>query len=63
MKITVDQDKCCSAGMCVLNAPAVFDQSEYDGVVELLQDEPDEHLHNSVRAAADMCPAQAITLS
>ena len=36
MKVTVDQDKCVSSGMCVLNAGEVFDQRDDDGVVELL---------------------------
>ncbi len=40
MKVTVDQDKCVSSGMCVLNAGDVFDQRDDDGVVELLIDEP-----------------------
>ena len=28
MKVTVDQDKCCGAGQCVLLAPQVFGVSE-----------------------------------
>ena len=35
MKVTVDQDKCVSSGQCVLNAGAVFDQRDADGVVVL----------------------------
>ncbi|GAA0915578.1 hypothetical protein GCM10009574_018210 [Streptomyces asiaticus] len=31
MKITVDEEKCCGAGQCVLIAPEVFDQREEDG--------------------------------
>ena len=40
MKVTVDQDKCVSSGMCVMNAAEVFDQRDDDGVVVLLVDEP-----------------------
>lgn len=63
MKVTVDQDKCCTGGNCVLLAPEVFDQRDEDGVVTLLTDEPAEHLHDAVREAADLCPATAIFVS
>ncbi|WP_431877273.1 ferredoxin [Amycolatopsis sacchari] len=63
MKITVDQDKCCGAGSCVLLAPDVFDQRDEDGIVVLLDAEPPESLHATVREAADVCPAGAIALS
>ena len=33
MKITVDEEKCCAAGQCVLIAPEVFDQRDEDGIV------------------------------
>ncbi|SDM64666.1 ferredoxin [Allokutzneria albata] len=62
MKITVDQDRCCSAGTCVLVAPEVFDQREEDGVVVLLDAEPEAGLHAAVREAAGVCPAGAIEL-
>ncbi|MEV8435734.1 ferredoxin [Actinosynnema sp. NPDC051121] len=62
MKVSVDEDKCCGAGSCVLAAPDVFDQRDEDGVVVLLDPEPAEHLHAAVREAADVCPAAAITL-
>jgi ferredoxin len=63
MKVTVDKDKCCGAGTCVLVAPEVFDQGEDDGIVILLDAEPSEHLHATVREAASVCPAAAIQLS
>ncbi|AXB47912.1 ferredoxin [Amycolatopsis albispora] len=63
MKITVDEDKCCGAGSCVLAAPEVFDQRDEDGVVLLLEAEPAEHLRPAVREAANVCPAAAISLS
>lgn len=40
MKLTVDQDKCCGAGACVLSAPEVFDQRDEDGIVTLLTPNP-----------------------
>ncbi|MGW0196465.1 ferredoxin [Nonomuraea sp. NPDC003201] len=62
MNVTVDTDKCCGAGSCVLLAPEVFDQGEDDGIVILLDPSPAEPLHAAVREAAAVCPAAAITL-
>jgi ferredoxin len=62
MKLTVDQDKCCGAGQCVLLAPDVFDQREEDGIVVLLDETPADALHAVVREAASVCPAAAITV-
>jgi ferredoxin len=62
MKVTVDQDKCCGAGQCVLLAPDVFDQREQDAIVVLLDETPAASLHATVREAASVCPAAAITL-
>lgn len=61
MKVTVDQDKCCGAGTCVLLAPDVFDQRDEDGIVLLLDDSPPEELHDIVREATGVCPGVAIT--
>ncbi|OHV28741.1 MULTISPECIES: ferredoxin [Pseudofrankia] len=63
MKVTVDEDKCCSAGQCVLIAPDVFDQRDEDGVVILLDDAPPPKLHDAVRESAGVCPAAAILLA
>lgn len=63
MKVTVDQDKCCAGGNCVMLAPDVFDQRDSDGVVVLLTDAPGEDLHDAVREAADVCPSAAISVS
>ncbi|MEU0569199.1 ferredoxin [Nonomuraea sp. NPDC005983] len=63
MKISVDEAKCCGAGQCVLLAPEVFDQRDEDGIVVLLDAEPPEPLHATVREAASVCPASAIELS
>jgi ferredoxin len=61
VKVTVNQDKCVSSGMCVLNVAEVFDQSD-DGVVVLLLDEPGPELAEDTRKAAAACPAMAIHL-
>lgn len=63
LTISVDEDKCCGAGTCVMTAPELFDQRDEDGVVVLLDAAPGEELRAPAREAADMCPAQAILLS
>lgn len=63
MKVDVDEDKCCGAGQCVLLAPEVFDQRDEDGIVTLLDAEPPEQLHATVREAASVCPTAAIGLN
>jgi ferredoxin len=60
VKITVDQGKCVSSGMCVMNSPDVFDQRDADGVVVLLIDNPRPDLTDVTREAAAACPALAI---
>lgn len=63
MRIQADQDKCASSGQCVMTAPAVFDQREYDGVVSLRTDRPSPEQTENVRYAALICPSQAITVT
>lgn len=62
MKVTVEEDRCCGAGTCVLIAPDVFDQRDEDGIVVLLDEAPGAELHEAVREAAGVCPAAAIGL-
>ncbi|MBL0886544.1 ferredoxin [Myceligenerans indicum] len=63
MKVTVDEDKCCGAGTCVLVAPDVFDQRDEDGIVMLLDEAPAADQHDAVREAASVCPAAAILVA
>lgn len=63
MRISVDVDKCCGAGQCVLVAPEVFDQRDEDGVVVLLDAQPPAELHAQAEEAAQVCPAAAIAVS
>ncbi|OKH99271.1 ferredoxin [Streptomyces sp. CB02923] len=60
MNITLDADKCCAAGQCVLIAPDVFDQRDEDGVVVLLDAAPPADQHDMVREAVAICPAAVI---
>jgi ferredoxin len=63
MKVTVDEDRCCGAGQCVLIAPEVFDQRDDDGIVILLEAEPVAERHAAVRESAAVCPASAIEVT
>jgi len=60
VKVTVDQDKCVSSGMCVMNAAEVVDQNDDDGVVVRLVSEPGPEYAEETRKAAAACPALAI---
>ena len=62
MRVSVDQERCCGAGQCVLSAPDVFDQDEDTGIVLLLNATPPQERLADVRKAVDVCPAQAIEL-
>jgi ferredoxin len=61
MRVIVDESACVCSGNCVLTADAVFDQHD-DGTVLLLDANPPPELHEAVRRAEALCPAQAITV-
>ncbi len=62
MRVTADRDVCIGAGMCVLTAPAVFDQSEADGLVEVLVETPGAADAAAVRDAVKLCPSGALRI-
>lgn len=62
MHVTVNTSICVGAGQCVLAAEEVFDQDD-DGIVVLLDADPDSAQHAAARRAASLCPARAITVS
>jgi ferredoxin len=62
MLVSVDPDRCCSSGQCVLALPEVFDQHEDDGTVLLLQPRPPQELLAAVRTTASICPGRAISV-
>ena len=62
MKIIADTGKCVGAGQCVLTEPELFDQSEDDGTVIVLDDKPEGPLVEKAREAVHVCPSQALTL-
>jgi ferredoxin len=62
MTITVERGRCIGAGLCVLNAPELFDQDD-EGTVVALEEQPDPEQAAVARAAEHACPARVITLS
>jgi ferredoxin len=60
MKVTADPAVCVGAGMCVLHAAEVFDQSERDGTVVLKNPDPDPDQRDAVLEAVRLCPSGAI---
>ncbi|KAA9379272.1 ferredoxin [Microbispora cellulosiformans] len=62
MKIKADTGRCVGAGMCALTLPEVFDQSEDDGTVEVLDPEPSAERAAAVRRAVQLCPSGALSL-
>jgi ferredoxin len=62
MLLQVDQARCCGSGMCALRAPAIFDQSDEDGTVILLQPQVRENDENLAQECAQNCPSGAISI-
>lgn len=62
MEVTVDRQLCIGAGMCVLTAPAVFDQDE-EGKSVVLEVSPATTRHGAVDEAEQLCPAVAIRVT
>lgn len=60
LELQVDRERCIGAGMCVLTAPAVFDQDPGDGRVLPVRS-PAAQDESAVREAALLCPSGAIT--
>ncbi|WP_214411768.1 ferredoxin [Sphaerisporangium fuscum] len=63
MRIKADTEVCIGAGMCVLTAAKVFDQSEDDGTVVVLEPEPPVDQEAAVRRAVQVCPSGALSIS
>jgi ferredoxin len=62
VNVTIESEKCIASGGCVFACPEVFDQDD-DGIVVLLDANPDETLRDKVLEAIDACPAAVITVS
>lgn len=64
MRVVADLDRCVGAGQCVLTDPTTFDQSDEEGTVVVLRDQPpDDETLARVREAIHICPSQALSLS
>ncbi len=63
MRLSIDRERCCSSGQCVLTAPDVFEQSEEDGLVVLRDGQPAGGRFGEVRLAIALCPSGAITVA
>jgi ferredoxin len=61
VKITVKEDACVGSGQCVLVAGTLFDQND-EGIVELLNDQPNAGEESAAKKAATLCPARAISV-
>lgn len=59
MKVTADRDICIGAGMCVVTAPAVFDQDD-GGIVAPLVEQVAPGDVDAVRRAVALCPSGAL---
>lgn len=62
MKVIADLEVCIGAGVCVLTAPKVFDQSAEDGRVKVLVEEVPAAEAGLVREAVDLCPSAALSI-
>lgn len=63
MRIEADTDICVSSGMCALTAPELFDQSDEDGTVVLLQAAPAEPQRKAAQDAVRRCPSGALKVT
>lgn len=63
MQVRAEKDRCVAAGMCAFSAPEVFDQSDEDGEVIVLQENPPEDQHEAVREAVHGCPAEVLSIT
>jgi ferredoxin len=64
VRLSADSGRCVGAGMCALTAPELFDQSDDEGTVVLLQDEPaGQAAETAARAAVERCPSGALSLT
>ncbi|MEV0537472.1 ferredoxin [Kitasatospora sp. NPDC050463] len=63
MQVSIDQDRCCSSGQCVVTAPEVFEQDDHDGLVRLRVTVLPPVRFADVRLASELCPGGAITVA
>lgn len=62
MNVVVDADLCQGHGMCVLEAPDVFELGKGAHTVTVAVEQPDESRRADVEKAARYCPTMAIAI-
>ena len=62
MRIRILRERCVGAGQCVLSAPRLFDQSDDDGTVVVLNETPSPEDESAAIAAQGACPSGTIRL-
>ena len=62
MRVSVIQNKCGTAGMCVKTCPEVFRFQEGSKKAAVTIDEVPQHLEKKCLKAADSCPNKAIVV-
>lgn len=60
MRIKLERSFCDAHGLCVLQAPDVFQFDDADELV-VVQEFPPEDLRDQIRAAVHGCPKQALS--
>ncbi|MCX2929919.1 ferredoxin [Mycobacterium sp. CVI_P3] len=63
MHVSVNYERCEGHAVCVEVAPTVFQISDDDEQVRVVDDSPDEALRTQVVLAARRCPIGAITVA
>lgn len=61
MRPEVDESLCIGDGICVDICPEVFEMRD-DNLAHVINENPDESLHERTREAADACPTSAINI-
>jgi ferredoxin len=61
MRVAADRDVCIGSGMCLVTAPAVFDQDD-EGIVALLTEDVGPAEADMARRAVAQCPSGALRL-
>jgi len=72
LRVTIERDECIACGACWAECPGVFAENPDDGESEIVEEyrigeDPGvgvvpELLEDCVRAAADVCPVEIITV-
>jgi sterol 14-demethylase len=62
VRIKVDLDLCQGHGVCVTEAPDLFEVDDSAHLVRVLVEEPDESHREALRLAAKYCPTFAIAI-